>query len=70
MLIPRTTHEKRKEDAMRNYASGQSEMRMVGDTYIKPTAVLEVTWAYRNGEMDDKGGEGGVGSPGENGGES
>jgi hypothetical protein len=36
-------------------------LRMIGGTYIKPTASLGVMWAYRRGGGDDKEGKGGWG---------
>jgi hypothetical protein len=50
-------------------ALGECQLRMIGGTYIKPTASLGVMWAYQRGGGDDNEGRG-EGSREKNGGES
>src|SRR5258708_2815049 len=56
MPIPMTTHDKTIEDAMQNRKSGESQLRTIEGTYIKPTTALGVMWAYRKGDGSGKGG--------------
>jgi hypothetical protein len=53
---------------LKSNASGKCQLRMIGGTYIKPTASLGVKWAYRRGGVDDEEGKGGSGVGGKNGG--
>jgi len=46
---------------LKSNASGKCQLRMIGGTYIKPTASLGVKWAYRRRGVNDEEGKGGSG---------
>jgi hypothetical protein len=47
---------------LQSNGSVECQLRMIGGTYIKPTASLGVKWAYRRGGEDDKEGKGARGA--------